>query len=563
MEKQPQFLREFSKRNSQDSRRELSGEILEMRNKSRNESKDFDLMIKELEVGLKDKLARLNLQSELINEAADSVEQLSKTPISRMLFLLQIRKFKKEHYRGSQDLSSLEKEIEEAKEKIVALDSEKESKKASIQLEINRLLLDFYNSELEKWRNCGYEKEDIDKYFSEDYLSALSVDEYGKLLSRFPSSTVIHVTRQGVRDHFSHGSHSAGMGELHNGFKEILKTKKLRSKIAAIIEADDRKESLLKVFDLDSLPYYSAQQWCEILLQKHVPENQFLGGRGTYGDAAAIHLGSEVVLDAYYGCEKSNEIFFAFSGLQAVANYNAAYGDALGITSEHEARSVHLSTSMNDSFHNDVWIYANENDGISIETGIVFIPKNAKVDSRNGSIYKIEGNKALNNNGSLIRADETITSEEYWENYFKQTGYKPSKIIYYEENTPTQALFNWRIKNNITLSADRERILKMYEDFYINKEDQSGLEKIGHNDFVIFAEPIFEDYLENRRLKEGIMNLSIKEDEKLSLLLNRMNDFERTGFIEKLNAVPINERDKLNEFIDEEIERKNSGKEIV
>lgn len=48
------------------------------------------------------------------------------------------------------------------------------------------------------------------------------------------------------------------------------------------------------------------------------------------------------------------------------------------------------------------------------------------------------------------KPQKTITSEEYWNNYFENNpDLKPSKIVFYEGNSPTKALNEWRAKNGI------------------------------------------------------------------------------------------------------------------
>ena len=48
------------------------------------------------------------------------------------------------------------------------------------------------------------------------------------------------------------------------------------------------------------------------------------------------------------------------------------------------------------------------------------------------------------------KAEKTISSEEYWENYFKNNPKKrPSKIVYYEGKDPTNALENWKTQNGL------------------------------------------------------------------------------------------------------------------
>ncbi len=54
-----------------------------------------------------------------------------------------------------------------------------------------------------------------------------------------------------------------------------------------------------------------------------------------------------------------------------------------------------------------------------------------------------------------IKSENTVSSKEYWENYFtKHPGQKPSKIVYYENPDPTSALNEWKKNNYLHRKAD-------------------------------------------------------------------------------------------------------------
>lgn len=53
----------------------------------------------------------------------------------------------------------------------------------------------------------------------------------------------------------------------------------------------------------------------------------------------------------------------------------------------------------------------------------------------------------------------TVSSQEYWENYFAENpSQKPSKIVYYEEEDPTSALSNWQRETDQSYGKDHKPI---------------------------------------------------------------------------------------------------------
>jgi len=52
-------------------------------------------------------------------------------------------------------------------------------------------------------------------------------------------------------------------------------------------------------------------------------------------------------------------------------------------------------------------------------------------------------------------AENTISSKQYWEQYFqKNPESQPKHIVYYSGGDPTKALYDWRVKNGITKGSD-------------------------------------------------------------------------------------------------------------
>ncbi len=48
-----------------------------------------------------------------------------------------------------------------------------------------------------------------------------------------------------------------------------------------------------------------------------------------------------------------------------------------------------------------------------------------------------------------LEAQDPISSQEYWEGYFENIGWRPSKVVFYEGADPTAAMRRWRDENHI------------------------------------------------------------------------------------------------------------------
>ena len=243
-----------------------------------------------------------------------------------------------------------------------------------------KMISDFYDHEATQWKQLPYDKEDIQKYFTADYLSQLSLEDYILLLQRFPANFVTHITRQGVRDHIGMCWHSIGKGEFTNSFQELIAT------------PDKRIKSPLEVHILDQTDAKSRLQTIKINPEKDSYEqaveklNQFMrsdGEPGNFNDRSAIHFGSNQVMDSFYGAESNNEVFYLFPSLLIANDY---------IFGGH-APLVYQDPTRESSQWNDVFVWQKDQQGLPLDSGIVFLPKSTLVDRRTGSQYALDQKK--------------------------------------------------------------------------------------------------------------------------------------------------------------------------
>lgn len=294
---------------------------------------------------------------------------------------------------------------------------------------------DFYDSEKIRWKNQEFSAEDIKKYFSDEVLEKLTMEEYLLLWERFPNAVQTHSIRQGIRDHVGKDNmgfewHNIGKEKYFNNFKEILQDGHIKDTITFFLGDPITKESVEKFINEDNHNFTSKDARVEYL--KKLLERYNLGD---FRNRSAVHFGTNIVLDKFYGSESENEMFIAFPSAYIASQYIFT-GD--------------LGFGIEDMSKNDSWVWSNNPSGIPINSGIVFIPKDAQVDRYNGSKYLLDDNlNPILDNGELQLAKNTVSSKEYWENYFqKNPESKPIRIFYYEGKTGTEGLNNLGKKFN-------------------------------------------------------------------------------------------------------------------
>jgi hypothetical protein len=435
----------------------------------------------------------------------------------------------------------------------------------------------FYQEEEKKWQNSEYSKEDVQKYFTEEHLASLSVNDYALLLKRFSGKMVAHVTRQGIRDHNGMVYHNAGMDEYVDGFMRMVQDGRLRSPLGIRLIETEKEKALQKYLHLERLKTKKEAIASLDAIVSDMPD--FFNGK--YSDKIAVHFATEEVADCLYGSERGNEIFIAYP-------------------SEYIASQYYLNgqlTERSGGQHNDQWVWANEERGMDLNAGLIFIPKDAKVDRKTGSRYELDENKKpkinqqymelchafvaspdffefadralkilgkmhegdrseelnkleeelknkfgitdprlqkalldyqelfpltiykreemktghedpmhttdseiremMRSQGVLyIEAKDAISSKDFWENYFKEHPDKrPSKIVYYEGQDPTEALIHWREERDIGKEVKDEHL--GFPEHFVSSESPEA--KSGIDRFYSLANKAIEDYYEDKQ----------------------------------------------------------------
>lgn len=453
----------------------------------------------------------LNEELERVNNLKNEISRLSESGLTKLLNYFELKKLQA-------DLAIGQKTYEELKrQRDLGLTGEKNSLEKSNNNESPTLLQktqsivnEFYSAQEKKWEESEYQKEDIEKYFSEENLSSLSLEEYILLLKRFPSEMVAHVTRQGIRDHVGHMYHQAGIDEYADGFKRMADDGRLRSPLGVYLVEEEKEKAIAKFLHLDVIP--NKEEALENLNLMTDPINE---PRGSYIDRMAIHFATEEVADCFYGSEKGNEIFIIYPSAHVASNYyfdgqlNAAGG----------------------AQWNDQWVWANEEKGMDLNAGIVFIPEKANVDRETGSRYELDKEKKPIQNIEYISAVRKLVDSDYFDDFAKQamevTGkisgdYK--EIVSNEKLKPLLqkleqefnivdprlqgAVFNYQALFSFSVAKENEKPAGEFNPHSINSEIEEALKREG----IFFKETTNE--ISSKEYWESYFEKNIKSKPK-------------------------------------------------
>lgn len=496
------IIKEFSKQNAPEERAEVGATLWEKRREYFDHKQANNLRKDELQ-GLqseKDRDYKEFLQR--VAELEQQLENYNISFVSRISNVFTIRKLRHELEQLAGVKTDLEKNLANIREDIQTLDRDEPSELK----EAENILDQFYQKQESIWRNLPYTKEEVEKYFSENYLSNLSLDDYILLLQRFPAQMVTHVTRQGFRDHSNQLEASSGVNQYHNGFKDLLSDGRLRSFLALQVTEEQKRETILKFLYLnynlgesaaleEFLERYQFDKYAQVGIGARLWTREDLASHqivDKYPDKNAVHFAVEEVADRYYGSESNNEIFFAFPSLHVASQYYFSANHGVAEGSGH--------------FHNDLWTWHQENKGFNINAGIVFIPADARVDQRTGSKYKLDDRMqaVIQEDGSLTLAEDAISSQEYWENYFQEhPEQRPNKIVFYTGGDPSKALREFRSRNNLNvkeLSPSDEKHLGFAERQIPQNDPQANVGLERYINLVI--QMIDEHYAEQRAMQK-------------------------------------------------------------
>lgn len=296
-------------------------------------------------------------------------------------------------------------------------------------------------------------KEEKIQFLKPEYLSELSTEEYMQVWKRLHPNFVSHVTRQGYREN-SWMSHKKGLHKFNDSFVELLRGgKELASKMGRDgirTPADARQSSLtfLENIDFEKIEKDSygnelhPNPWKK--LKEHLTYTW--ANAEKIPDELAVHLASNHVLDQMYGAETDNQIFAVYPSDMVASQYDFSSG----------ARG-HSFTENNymDPTHNDVFVWNKQDPlktSLSLDSGLVFIPRTTLVDSETGSKYASYVS-STNEEGAVgvkkTLPEKPVSAETYWEDYFaKNPTLRPKHVVYYDGD-PTEAVDKFLKTNGV------------------------------------------------------------------------------------------------------------------
>jgi hypothetical protein len=321
LDKQPQFIREFSKENTSLERLALAAQIKEKRREHFTEKASRAERETRLEAGLRE-----------LADIETAFQQIPDNWFGRVINYRRLRDLRIRYM----DQEAINLQIQAELSSIAFTDRRltAEGMPVSKLDQAKEMVNKFYEREKDKWADTEYTKEDVEQLFSDEHLSTLSTEDYITLLRRFPSDMVTHVTRQGIRDHFGIEEHSAGVGQFRDGFKKILADGRIRSILGAYTKDGVSQEAILKL--LEDLTASSGNPGQPRTIIQDIIDGPSMIDPAPYSNRSAVHVAAGIVADATYGAESGNEIFFAFPTAFIAAH--SFYGGRSRLSEDHVGR---------------------------------------------------------------------------------------------------------------------------------------------------------------------------------------------------------------------------------
>lgn len=311
-------------------------------------------------------------------------------------------KFLKVLHLPDRKLQQLNAEIEEKQTAQITRAAEydelcRQREEAEAQLEQIPDSDDLLHSYYEKVADTPLSDTEKRELLKPEALAQLSTAEYLKLWRRLNPHYLSHVTRQGFKEE----GFQEWQDGFFSGFEEITKDgKMLRSLLHGVRHLRTKSEKSIREF-LETSGVLKCQNVdeAERSLEKMVNEEKF--SMPWYPDQSSIHMANNSVLDEYYGAEFANQIFIVYPADVLISqNPFQVFG---------ENRTLKRSSTADLSSDCLVYPQDNENPGISIDAGIVFLPDSIKVDPLSGSKYQ----SVVGPEGKRSRVEDAALIDKY------------------------------------------------------------------------------------------------------------------------------------------------------
>ncbi len=312
----------------------------------------------------------------------------------------------------------------------------------------------YYRKEFDRiMSECPLSLEERDEYLNTETLSQMTLDNYLVLLKRLSGEAFYHATRYGVRENTfmsTGGGHDINKGEFVNNLVPLLKDKKINSMTSTVI-----KEQKINLNDKSIIELAEEGNSVDNIVEKVM--NQYASMYNL--DRESAHFSYAKDLHSMYGAEKDYKFYFYYP-IEYIL-HNDFY---------QKTRESQITLGMS-NYRNKAGIQQQYNDfeifnfgqGVPIDAGILCISSDVEVDSETGSQYVIKNGKPeLDEDGNFKKPSKTISSQEYWENFFTNNPeIKPSKIIYNDFGTysteDNEDLEKWADSKNIHYQSEDKK----------------------------------------------------------------------------------------------------------
>lgn len=350
---------------------------------------------------------------------------------------------------------------------------------------IEEIRKDYQNKFKEILKSSPLTQEEKDTYLSTKSMEKMNLEDFSILSKRLSGEAFYHVTRYGVRENTfmsTGGGHTMGEGEFLDNLTPLLKDGHIKDCTTTVISDKERARSLV------NQEFIQKEKDAGIPIDEVV--NKILANYGTsyFLDRESSHVSYGKDLHRMYGGENNYKFYFYYPVEYILQNdfYHATREMQITV-----GRGYHYNQGGINQQYNDFEIF-NFGKGIPINAGVLCITEDLLVDPETGSQYELkDGKPAIDENGKFKKPKKTISSQEYWENYFTlHPELKPSKVIYgdfytssYKENT---ALKNWADSKKIYRQDENKK-----QEFFDYQE--KTIEKLRQS----LTEVIREKYEEN------------------------------------------------------------------
>jgi hypothetical protein len=324
-----------------------------------------------------------------------------------------------------------------------------------------------------------YEKELL---LNPESLAHLSKEEYIAVWQRLNPCFVSHVTRQGFREpDNTHSYHSKGVGEFNKNFTKILEDGlELKSKFSKS-GVEEYMGDFLSNFDPTEDEFINdVQTGNKKRIWQYVKARLEAGVTSRHTNAvdeSALHLATEEVVESY-GAETGNQVFIIYPSDLIASQFNYAFDGSSRGQSFINAEGV-------GSVNNDLFVWNKDeptDTRLSLNAGVVFLPKSTLVDRKTGSKYVGYSRKEVNQGQYEYEVDlakDTVTAMEYWQQYFLDHPDQAPRHIEFYDGDPNQAVQDFLRTNNIKETGASDQTDPASEFAENQVVDKSEGEKIG------------------------------------------------------------------------------------